>query len=116
MATETLSNEKIDEALQLLSEAAKEKRQDIRNMISDRYAGLKGVLGGATSSMSDAWSSARQRASERARQAKDVSMEKMQDYYQTVDQKVHTNPWPFIGGVALGTLLLGYLMGRGGRD
>lgn len=32
--------------------------------------------------------------------------------FREVDRRVHQNPWPFIGGVAVGTFALGYLLSR----
>ena len=41
--------------------------------------------------------------------------EKIKSVVSDVDEKLHENPWPYLSGVALGFLLLGFLMGGGSR-
>ena len=86
MSTETsTNNRKFEEALQLLNEAAREKKDEIARLLTDRFDHLK-----------DAVSQGRERASE---------------VFEEVDIKVKKNPWPYIGGAAFGALLLGYILG-----
>jgi len=112
MEDERLSSEKINEALELLSEAAREKKDEIRGMITDKYSALRDVVGGAGASLADTWSATRQKVADSAKQYKDIGAEKVHTAAVTVDEQVHLNPWPFLGGVALGSLVLGYVMGR----
>jgi len=44
--------------------------------------------------------------------AKEVSAEKVRKAAQAVDNQVHANPWPYIGGAAVIALLFGYILGR----
>lgn len=86
MSTDTsTNNKKFEEALHLLNEAAKEKREEIARLLTDRFDHLK-----------DAVSQGRERAVE---------------VFEEVDTKVKKNPWPYIGGAAIGALLLGYILG-----
>ena len=80
------SNKKFEEALQLLNEAAKEKKEDVVKLLSEKYSHIK-----------DALSEGRDKAGE---------------VFEEVDEKVRKNPWPYIGGVAIGALLLGYILGN----
>lgn len=112
MEHDRLSSEKISDALALLSEAAKDKKDEIREMISNRYSSLKDVVGGAGASLAETWSATRQKVADSAKQYKDLSMEKVHTAAINVDERVHSNPWPFLGGVALGSLILGYVLGR----
>ncbi|HTL69960.1 MAG TPA: hypothetical protein VL404_01585 [Candidatus Eisenbacteria bacterium] len=40
--------------------------------------------------------------------------EKVKDAAVTVNRTVHKNPWPVIGGTALGALFVGFLIGKCG--
>lgn len=85
-------NEKITEALKLLDEAAKEKKDELRDLISEKYENLKDATG----------------------YARDFGIAKTKELASTVDESVRENPWYYIGGVAIGALLLGYILGRKG--
>lgn len=109
---EATSNEKISEALKLLEEAAREKKDELRNLVSNKYTHLKTALVDAEHSAADTLTAAQKRAIEALLHAKDVSKEKVKEAATAVDGHVHTNPWPFIGGTAVLALLAGYIMGR----
>ena len=110
---QTLSNnEKIAEALRLLEDAAKGKKEELRTLVSNKYHNLKDALGEAELGMADAVAAAKKRAIEAAQQAKDLGLEKAKKIAADVDEQVHENPWPYIGGVAVAALLIGYILGR----
>lgn len=110
--TEKLSSEKIEEALQLLSEAAQEKKNELRTLLSDRYADLKTAFTDKRATISEALSETSQRAAHRMRNAKEAGQEKIVDFAEEMDIRVHEKPWTYVGGVALAGLILGYLFGR----
>ncbi len=86
MKTElTNGNRKIDQALHLLGEAAKEKRENLQKTLNQQFSNVKEVL------------------EEKGEEIKKVATE--------VDQRVHKNPWPYIGGVAALATLIGYIFG-----
>ena len=99
MTTETqakTSNAKISEALELLNEAAKEKRDELKGLMANRYSHIR-----------EAMTSGAQQGKEALTQGKEKVMEIAGD----VDQRVHKDPWVYIAGTAVASLLLGYLMG-----
>ena len=111
METEGKTNsKKIAEALDLINEAAKEKTEEVREILASKYQGLKETLFG--SDLKQSFGSARKSAVEAASRAKDVGEEKVKVLATQVDQDVHANPWQYIGGAALVSLLLGYILGR----
>jgi ElaB/YqjD/DUF883 family membrane-anchored ribosome-binding protein len=95
------SDKKIDEALELLNEMAREKRSELRGMVSEKYGHLKAALGGAGED-----------AEGQAREAFERGEEKLTEFTSRIDENVHKNPWPYLGGTALGFLILGLLLGR----
>lgn len=108
MTTATHSNEKIAEALKLLNEAAQEKKSDVTSMIADKYESLKQAIVDSEKSVGHAFMRGERRAVEAAMQAKDFGVKKAKE----VDEHVHDNPWPYIGGAAIVGILVGYILGR----
>jgi ElaB/YqjD/DUF883 family membrane-anchored ribosome-binding protein len=112
MSNTMASNEKISEALKLLEEAAKDKKDEIRSLVSDKYAHLKDALVATEHSVAETLSAAQKRAVEAMLHAKELGQEKVKKAATAVDEQVHTNPWPYIGGAALTAFLFGYILGR----
>lgn len=108
MSSTTASNEKITEALRLLEEAAKEKKDELRGLVSDKYSHLRAAVLGTEHRLAESLAAAGQRAAEVAAEAR----EKTRKAAAVVDGRVHENPWPYISGAAVGALLLGYILGR----
>ena len=106
------SGEKIDEALKLLEEAAKEKKEELVGRITDKYTHLKNTFVGAEHTVVEKLTAAEKRTVEALRRAKEVSEEKIKKTATAVDEQVHENPWPYIGGAALVAFLFGYILGR----
>lgn len=109
---EHTSSEKISEALKLLEEAATQKKDELKNAMSDKYTHLKNVIVETESSLVKSLSDARKHAVEAAAHAKDIGVDKAVEIAHDVDKNVHRNPWPYIGGTAVVSLLLGYILGR----
>ena len=55
-------------------------------------------------------------AAEYAAKVKELATEKAKVAAKAVDESVHNSPWLYIGGVAVGALLLGYILGRKSKD
>ncbi len=112
MEKEHGNNEKLTEALKLLEEAAREKQDDLRNLVSDKYKHLKSAIGDTEHTVIESLTAAGKRTLEGTLHAKDAGAEKLKQATATVDEHVHANPWPYVGGTALAALLLGYILGR----
>ena len=109
---EHASSEKISEALKLLEEAAKMKKDELKHVMTDKYTHLKSAILETEATLAKSLSEASKHAIDAANQAKDVGIAKARVMADDVDKKVHQNPWPYIGGTAVVTLLLGYILGR----
>jgi ElaB/YqjD/DUF883 family membrane-anchored ribosome-binding protein len=109
---QNLSVEKIEEALELLQEAARDKKNELKNLILDKYSDLKDTFFDGGNGFAQDISETTRRAAESIQHAKQVGQEKIREAASRVDQEVHTNPWSYIGGIAVGALILGYLFGR----
>ena len=103
-----VSNEKIQEALQLLNEAARDKRDELKTMATDKYDELRSALTGIEGRVAERVGEAAQRVGH----ARDVSEEKIRELSETVDRKVHEDPWKAAGFVAATAFLIGYIVGR----
>lgn len=91
---------KLNEALELLNEAAREKKAELQDMLSDKYSHIKEAVG------------------IEARKAQNVAHEviaeserKIKEATAKVDSNVRKDPWPYLAGTAALALLIGYLMG-----
>ena len=112
MSTVITTNEKLSEALKMLEDAAKEKKDELQNMIKGKYSHLKEALIDKEEDIAHALLAAKKQAMKAAVQASEIGTERAREIADEVDKQVRENPWPYIGGVALGSLLIGYILGR----
>ena len=110
--SENNSTKKFEDALQLLNEAAKEKKQEIQDLLGDKYSHIKDAIQETASEKLGEF----KRFKKTAQKAIDEHSETVKEIAEDLDEKVHENPWPYIGGVALGALLLGYILGSSKRQ
>ncbi|MDF3130982.1 hypothetical protein P0Y35_17360 [Kiritimatiellaeota bacterium B1221] len=100
--------QKINEALELLNEAAKGQKDELSSLISDKYKDLKSSLSGFESTMEDKAES----AAERLQELKDTAAAQASGTANQIDQKVHDDPWKTVGLTALAALAVGVFIGR----
>lgn len=108
---EATRSAKIAEALMLLEEAAKAKKAELQNLVSDKYIHLKTALVDAEHAAAETLSAAQKRGIDAVIDANEVSTKKIKETATVVDDHVHANPWPYIGGTAVVALLAGYILG-----
>lgn len=106
------SSEKIAEALKLLEDAAMQKKEELSDVMSDKYTHLRNLIleteGGLVKSLSDTG----KQAIGKADHAKDIGVEAVRGLAHHVDNNVHHNPWSYIAGAAVVGMLLGCLLNR----
>ncbi|MFO7675665.1 MAG: hypothetical protein R6X12_05080 [bacterium] len=93
--------EKLDEALAHLNEAARERREELRKLLTEKYTDLWSALGGAAHASAD-WV---------GEQGKEVGAT-ARVAATTVDHSVRKHPWYYVGGAAATGLLIGLLARR----
>jgi len=106
------SNENIAEALELLEEAAQQKKDDLMTVMSDKYTSLRTMIMEKEGSLMKSLITAKDHAVEAATHAKDAGVEKVREVAHDVDKSVHQNPWAYIAGTAGVGLLVGFILGR----
>ena len=105
------SSENIAAALRLLEETAKQKKDELRTLMSDKYTNLRSLIIENESSLMKSLTTAKDHALGAATDAKEASVEKAREIARDVDQDVHQNPRPYIAGSAAVGVLLGYILG-----
>ena len=101
------NNSKITEAFELLNEAAKDKRQEMKELMTDRYSHIRQAFLEGSSQGKQLL----EKAQHVAQEAIDEGRETVKKTAKEVDKNVRENPWPYVGSAALVSLVLGYLMG-----
>ena len=108
----TTSNESIAEALKLLEHAATQKKDELKNVLSDKYTNLRDLIVESDGGIKKSLGHTKDHAVEAVQHAKDAGIAKAREVAQTVDKSVHENPWPYIGGAVAVGALLGFILGR----
>ncbi|MBF0483124.1 MAG: DUF883 family protein [Candidatus Omnitrophica bacterium] len=110
MNTETqtkASSTKISEALELLNEAAKEKKDELKNLMVNKYAHIKEAMNAEV----DQGKAALQQTKDMAQKVMVEGKEKVKEIAGHADKCVRQDPWSYIAGTAAVAILLGYIMG-----
>lgn len=102
------SGKKFEEALQLLNEAAREKKDELQGLFSDKYSHIKDFLNETIEKNTTNLNRVRKATEETWAE----NSERIKEAASELDEQVHKNPWPYLGGVAIGALLLGFILGN----
>ncbi len=101
------SGKKIDEALNLLNEAAREKKDELRKLVGEKYSNIREVLTEVAMNNKEILNQVKRITKDAVEQGQERLSTAVTDLEDNVRQK----PWPFLGGAAIAGLLLGYMMG-----
>jgi len=106
-----ITAEKINEALKLLEDAAKENKDQILCATTGKFENLKCAILDEKG-LKERLALAAHKAAEMAASLKEAAADKTREIAGAIDQNVRKNPWPYVAGVAVGALMLGFLLGR----
>ena len=109
---ETNNSKKFEEALQLLNEAAREKKDEIQSLIGDKYTHIRGVIEQAAVKGRKNFN----RVKESTEDWVDEGKDSLQQVADDLDDRVHENPWAYVGGAAAAALLFGFILGSSSRN
>lgn len=108
MATEHKDSEKIDEALALLNEAARDKKEEIGSLLEGKYSDIKNVLKGLEANVEEE----ARHGMDAARHMRHQAGEALKETAGHVDHAVQKDPWKTLGWGIAGAFLVGYLFGN----
>jgi ElaB/YqjD/DUF883 family membrane-anchored ribosome-binding protein len=106
----------IRHALQALNEAGENSADEIRDMIKKDFHFLKKILGETKPELKKAFTEIKSATSESLGAAKDKVTTVTKDAATKVDESAHKHPWAYVGGTAVISTLLGYLVGRKSKE
>ncbi len=96
-------HKKIEDAFHLLNQAAKEKKEELQNLLRSKYDDIREVL--------------QETAGEKvADQVLEEGRRRLEEAASEVDAAVKKNPWPYVLGVAAAALIVGYLLGSSQKE
>lgn len=103
-----MKRDKIQEALELLNEAAQGKKEEVLELFGNKYEHLK-----------DFFQTTAHNGEVIAGQAKKKIIKNLYQEEKKIksaaahwNKKIHEEPWPVVSGVAIGALVLGLFLGH----
>jgi ElaB/YqjD/DUF883 family membrane-anchored ribosome-binding protein len=104
-AMDRFGEQRIDEALELLDTAARDKRAELSAALENKYTDLASVVRSVSNQVKD-----------RATQKIVAGKQKVVEVATCIDRSVHENSWTYIAGAAGAAMLFGFFLGRSRRD
>lgn len=99
---------KIHEALELLNEAAREKKDEFYDLLEGEYSDLREALENVAETGQELLSRTARNATRQIHRTE----KRIKEAATAVDEKVHEDPWLFLAGVAVSSFVLGFLKGH----
>lgn len=99
---------KINDALELLNQAALAKKEDFSKLVTDKFGDLKEAFHNLESDVGDEASE----GLDKLKSLRDSAVEHTRDTASSVDRKVHESPWISLGLTLAGALVIGIFLGR----
>ena len=103
-------DDKLEEAFKALEDRARETNQDIRELFSNRYAGLEDQISEFNDQIKDSMRHTAERIAGVAARTEKFAEKKAKEVGEKVNKEVHYRPWPYVGSAAVCGLVLGSLL------
>ncbi len=104
--------QKISDALKVLDEALAKDNVNLKDIVSNDYQHLREAFAGMAPQIKDKVKDYSAQAYQQVQDYAAPAIDRSREMFEQVDGQVRENPWPVIGGVAVGSLALGFLLGR----
>ena len=98
---ERFEDKRINEALELLNAAARDKKSELQAAMEDKYTDLSSLVSAFTHKVKST-----------AAEKYEAGKQKVVDVATDIDKSVHVHPWAYIGGASAAALVFGFLLGR----
>lgn len=112
MNNTTSPKDKIHEALALVEEATKDTAVELWQLIKDKYPTLQERMVENVGNVKGSFGNVTTGAKEKVARFREVGGEKVKHAATQVDDNIHHHPWAYLGGIAVSSLLLGYILGK----
>ena len=99
---------KIQDALELLNDAAQEKKEEVYEVIGDKYDSLRKLFESVVNNGQEVAVHAQKRINKEFHEEE----KKIRQAAAHWSKKIGQEPWKYLGGVAVGSLIFGLLLGR----
>ncbi|MEX2606687.1 MAG: hypothetical protein WD708_05015 [Kiritimatiellia bacterium] len=100
--------QKINEALELLNQAAHGQKEEFTSLLTDKFSELKKAVLDLESNLGDE----AKEGLERLKSLREAASEQTKTAAVQVDRKVHEDPWKTFGWAVVGAFAIGILLGR----
>ena len=102
---ERFEDKRINEALELLNAAARDKKSELQAAMEDKYTDLSSVVSAFSEQMKS-----------RATAKFEAGRQKVVEVATDINKSVHSNPWAYIGGATAAALLCGFMLGKSRKN
>ena len=99
-----IKRNKLENALEAFNAAASEKRKELSDLFRGKYGDVSRVINITRKNG--------KRVIRRTEQGVLKAEKKLIHNVKKIDSNVHKNPWPYLGAVAVGSMVVGVLMGN----
>ncbi len=103
-----IKKDKIEEALEFLDNTAQEKKDEVFELLGDRYEHLKEFFGTAVHNGEVMAGHTKKQIFKSLHEDE----KKLKEAATQLNKKIHKTPWIYLGSIALGSLALGLMLGH----